>query len=335
MSFQQFKLTKSINQSRGIFDKFLYRPDNNDTIDDISADGYFADSRYIDDPEWINGVIEIIIGDVYYVGNISDNGITVIVDSSLFVTPEDLETLEHFKYNPVTDKLEGDRPIETTLSTFFLGEQWGISSGGFQVFFTNFSDQIDYTYPYSGVKDQQNPANQDSSGILPLVSSTPVTDLLELELEGPPAASGAVQLSDGTTLTSNIYGFAIEVIVEETINPDDYLFYELYEGSTNTGILAYRQKITGVSKNVGDTFRWWFDNPVTGPAGQEVFEQMFIAKGSQDAPQNFLWVRPTQADPSKHYAKSIARIYDDKEVALTEDVAIYDGVFDTEAEILA
>ena len=53
-----------------------------------------------------------------------------------FPNPEQAAaTLSHFIYNPVTDKLESDRPIETTLSSFFLGNQHRISSGGENVFF--------------------------------------------------------------------------------------------------------------------------------------------------------------------------------------------------------
>ena len=35
---------------------------------------------------------------------------------------QDAETLSHFTYNPVTDTLEADRSIETTLSSLYLGK---------------------------------------------------------------------------------------------------------------------------------------------------------------------------------------------------------------------
>lgn len=74
MPFQQKKLTKSINQSRGIFDKFIYQPDNGDGIATIIAAGYFAESRFLSDPDWINSVIEIKADDGYVIGRINDAG---------------------------------------------------------------------------------------------------------------------------------------------------------------------------------------------------------------------------------------------------------------------
>ena len=56
------------------------------------------------------------------------------------------ETLAHFKYNPITDKLEADRAIETTLNSLFLGEQHKMSSGAENIFFTNLSNNTNF-YP--------------------------------------------------------------------------------------------------------------------------------------------------------------------------------------------
>jgi hypothetical protein len=80
MSFVQFKLDKSFNQARGIFDTYVYRPDNGDTKADISTPGYFNDSRYINDPDWENGLIEIEAADGYLLAQISSNLIVSIYD---------------------------------------------------------------------------------------------------------------------------------------------------------------------------------------------------------------------------------------------------------------
>ena len=63
-------------------------------------------------------------------------------------------TLDHFKYNPVTDKLEADRAIETTLNSLFLGEQHKMSSGSENIFFTNLSSDINFFPMWGGLKDQ-------------------------------------------------------------------------------------------------------------------------------------------------------------------------------------
>lgn len=78
MAFQQFKLTKSVNQSRGIFDKYIYETDL-DTAIQVRADGYFLESRFnrTEPNEWAGGIIECRCSDQYFIGQISNNGSSV------------------------------------------------------------------------------------------------------------------------------------------------------------------------------------------------------------------------------------------------------------------
>jgi len=82
MAFIQVKLTKSINQSRGIFDKYIYKPDNSDSIATVLGSGYFDDSRYISDPDWIGSIIEISASNGYAIARIVDGGLIVLYDST-------------------------------------------------------------------------------------------------------------------------------------------------------------------------------------------------------------------------------------------------------------
>lgn len=82
MPFQQFQLTKSVNQSRGIFDKYIYKPLSNDLIADILVSGYFDESRYSSDPDWIGGIIEISASDGFAIGRVVDGGIITLYDST-------------------------------------------------------------------------------------------------------------------------------------------------------------------------------------------------------------------------------------------------------------
>lgn len=78
MPFEQFRLDKSINQSRGIFDKFIY-VSADDTLNEIQADGYFSANRFLrDDPEsWIGALIEVRGTDGYAVLQVAANGTSV------------------------------------------------------------------------------------------------------------------------------------------------------------------------------------------------------------------------------------------------------------------
>lgn len=60
MSLVQRKLVKQFDQTRGIFDLFIYKPDNGDTIDDMLESGYFSASRYLSEPDWNGGIIQVV-----------------------------------------------------------------------------------------------------------------------------------------------------------------------------------------------------------------------------------------------------------------------------------
>lgn len=74
MAFEQVKLTKSVEQSRGIFDKFIYRPANGDTIADMIAPGYFNASRFASEPDWKSSLIEVEAADKYTLLRINETG---------------------------------------------------------------------------------------------------------------------------------------------------------------------------------------------------------------------------------------------------------------------
>jgi hypothetical protein len=82
MSFIQFKLDKSINQARGIYDKYVY--ETTDTALDILVSGYFDDSRFVIEGDWNGSVIECKCSNGYVIGLINQGGqLTVLYDSTI------------------------------------------------------------------------------------------------------------------------------------------------------------------------------------------------------------------------------------------------------------
>lgn len=81
MPFEQFSLDRSFNQSRGIFDKYIYRS-SNDSLADIQQAGYFTKSRFVTD--WAKGILEVDASDGYATMRISDDGLsaTIIADAT-------------------------------------------------------------------------------------------------------------------------------------------------------------------------------------------------------------------------------------------------------------
>ncbi len=75
MAFVQFKLDRSVNQSRNIFDKYIYKPDNGDTLAEIFSPDYFTQTRFTED--WVGSIIEVYGSDGYSLGSIESEGTAV------------------------------------------------------------------------------------------------------------------------------------------------------------------------------------------------------------------------------------------------------------------
>lgn len=73
MAFEQKKLDRAVDQSRGIFDIFIYESDT-DTVADIQAAGYFDRSRFLEESpdEWYGGLIKVKAADGYFEGIIEE-----------------------------------------------------------------------------------------------------------------------------------------------------------------------------------------------------------------------------------------------------------------------
>lgn len=74
MPFNQFKLDQSLNQSRDIFNKYIY--ETSDLIAEVVSANYFASSRFlISEPErWKGSVVEVKASDGFIMILISDDG---------------------------------------------------------------------------------------------------------------------------------------------------------------------------------------------------------------------------------------------------------------------
>jgi len=80
MPFNQYKFDRSFNQTRGIFDKFVYI--TSDSVDDVLVPGYFSEVRFGDE-EITNGLVEAECSDGTVIFKIlSRDSVEVIFDSS-------------------------------------------------------------------------------------------------------------------------------------------------------------------------------------------------------------------------------------------------------------
>jgi hypothetical protein len=91
MAFEQFKLDRSVLQTRGIFDKYVY--ETGDTIAQVRAAGYFSSSRFSDKPDWDGSIVECSCSDGYIVGEVSGGTLNVLLNSNASGTPGSIERI--------------------------------------------------------------------------------------------------------------------------------------------------------------------------------------------------------------------------------------------------
>ena len=141
------------------------------------------------------------------------------VENNTTITSEDNETLEHIFYNPVTDRIEADRAVETTLNSLFLGEKHKMSSGGENIFFTNLSSNINWYPPWGGITDQTIEANRSHAGLIQ-PSGRVYKDFTPVPLGNAPVTGTSIPYYGNNSFPFNIQGVGITTQVAEIVSTD-------------------------------------------------------------------------------------------------------------------
>ena len=250
-------------------------------------------------------------------GNILD--LQLALSSVLFnaasFSGADKETLKHFIYNPVTDKLEADRAIETTLNSLFLGEQHKMSSGAENIFFTNLGNDTNFYPMWGGLKDQSLTVNQGSDGFIP-PSGRVYSDMFSLPLGGNVTLNNT-GYSGPNYFGVNIAGLGITTTAGEDVEVGVSLVYFLSINDRK----VYKQILPTTEKIfAGDLIEWFFDHPVEIHAGTTIFAE--IRKIDRNTDQDFgvFQVRQgdeLQADGNYRYQAIVHnRLFEDKDLEL-------------------
>ena len=279
-------------------------------VDNVSEDYTFASAE-------LQGEDGVAIGDTaavleYLTTNINFKTGNV---SSELITSADIDTLSHFIYNPVTDKLEADRAIETTLNSLFLGEQHKMSSGAENIFFTNLGNDTNFYPMWGGLKDQRLTVNQGSDGFIP-PSGRVYTDMFSLPLGGNPTLN-SVGYSGGNYFGVNIAGLGITTTAGEDVEVGVSLVYFLSVNDRK----VYKQILPTTEKIfAGDLIEWFFDHPVEIHAGTTIFAEIRKIDRTTDEDFGVFQVREgdeVQADGSLRYQAIVHnRLFEDKDLEL-------------------
>ncbi len=238
----------------------------------------------------------------------------------------DYKTLDNFKYSEDLEQLEGDVPLQTTLSSLFLDKSIKISGSGSDIAVTNLVTNSS-AYPASTVlRDHRDLSNRGDSGVIRATASY-FGDVIDdgsggLEPRGGPAAHGSVPFVLDTVLNTSISIFEIDVIIEEPLSREDRLHYAIYLGTSSEGVRIYDDILEGVDLEIGDTFNWSFPEHSNLTAGMQLHVEMLLDKGNKGDRTRWtpLKVRPSEAEPDKIYARLLAREYGFKYLAYLEEL---------------
>jgi hypothetical protein len=261
--------------------------------------------------------IQIVVSD-------TDNAVDIVVSQSALIpiSAQDAETLKHFIYNPVTDKLEADRAIETTLNSLFLGEQHKMSSGAENIFFTNLGNETNFFPLWAGLKDQSLITNQGASGYI-APSARVYEDMFSLPLGGNTTLN-STGYSGPNYFGVNIAGLGITTTAGEDVDVGISLIYYLSINNRR----VYKQILPTTEKIFsGDIIEWMFDHPVEIHAGTTIFAE--IRKVDRQTEEDFgvFQVRQgdeIQADGNYRYQAIVHnRLFVDKPVELISPYSKY------------
>ena len=258
--------------------------------------------------------------------NNSTNILSLQTEPDVDLTAEDIETLNHFVYDPATDKLVADRAIETTLNSLFLGEQHKMSSGAENIFFTNLGTDINFYPMWGGLRDQSLTANQGPTGYIS-PSARVYTDMFSVPLGGTPDPLNSMGYSGPNYFAVNIAGLGITTVAAEQVSAEQHLEYRL---SVN-GKQVYLQKLKdqGII-NVGQQIEWFFDHPVEIHAGTTIFAEIRKVTTADDTDNGVFQVQRGQtpnADGSFRYQAIVHnRLFEDKELEFISPLLKYQAL---------
>ena len=231
------------------------------------------------------------------------------------ITDQEIETLSHFKYDEDQDQLIGDRAIETTLNSLFLGEQHKMSSGAENIFFTNLGNDTNFYPMWGGLKDQSITANQGPSGFIP-PSGRVYTDMFSLPLGGNTTLN-TTGYSGSNYFAVNIAGLGITTTAGEDVEVGVSLVYELQVNDKK----VYKQILPTTEKIFsGDLIEWFFDHPVEIHAGTTIFAEIRKIDRGNDIDYGVFQVREgdeLQSNGSYRYQAIVHnRLFEDKDLEL-------------------
>jgi hypothetical protein len=243
--------------------------------------------------------------------------------SNIGVSVEEKETLSFFDYKPEKNALEATKSLSTVLNSVFLGDQHKVSSGDENIFWTNFTSQINYYPVWAGIKPQEIVANQDSTGLISHSGRHYTPTLLVAELDGPIHASAITTYENTTTVTDNFSVHGVRFRLGQALAVGAILHYELYIGTDDTGTRIFDQQITVTTPfAAGDFYELWFNHPSEEKNNTTVFAKTRVETEQDSNIFTPLQVYALAADINDHWVELRYRTFNDIEANFVGDYVL-------------
>ena len=239
---------------------------------------------------------------------------------------------EYFEYNPTTDRLVAQRDVQVDKNGFFLGEKHKMASGASNIYFEDLDNKAN-SYPVFGeVLDQSLSANQQPGQGVTKPKSRIFQDFNPVKLGGDPVNGTAIDYDGDNYFPFNISGQGITTVTGEPIASSQQLKYEIVVN----GISVYVQYLTPGEQPADTPITWYFDQPLDIEAGTTLRATIYkiSIQNNQEVIDGILKVNEGDATPTRYHTQVLARLFEDKTIALKEDVdqllngSIYKGAYD-------
>ncbi len=239
---------------------------------------------------------------------------------------------EYFEYNPVSDRLVAQRDVQVDKNGFFLGDKHKMASGGSNIYFEDLDNKAN-SYPVFGeVLDQSLAINQQPGAGVTKPKSRIFQDFDPVKLGGDPVTGTAIDYDGDNYFPFNISGQGITTVTGESISSSQQLKYEIVVN----GISVYVQYLSPGATAADTPITWYFDQPLDIEAGTTLRATIYkiSIQNNQEVIDGILKVNEGDATPTRYHTQVLARLFDDKEIALQEDLnglstgSVYKGVYD-------
>ena len=225
---------------------------------------------------------------------------------------------EYFEYDPAKDRLVAQRDIQVDKSGFFLGDKHKLASGNSNIYFEDLDNKAN-SYPVFGeVLDQSLAANQVAGSGVTDPKVRIFGDFQSTPLGGSPVNNTSIPYDGNNFFPFNISGVGITCRIAENIPSDQQLKYEILVN----GISVYVQYLQHNGLSVNEDLTWYFDQPLDIENGTTLRASIYKVSivDNQETIEGLLNVCEGDAVPTRYQTNVLNRFFDDKDIALAEDI---------------